>query len=39
MVGPVVVLDISEQQLSQHAQDIYSQLKSISALGSKAKAV
>jgi hypothetical protein len=28
MVGPVVVLDISQEQLSTHAQDIYSQLKS-----------
>ena len=28
MVGPVVVLDISQEQLSTHAQDIYGQLKS-----------
>jgi len=28
MVGPVVVLDISEEQLSKRAQMIYSQLKS-----------
>ena len=31
MVGPVVVLDISEEQLSAHAQDIYSRLLSKSA--------
>ena len=27
MVGPVVVLDISEEQLSAHAQELYDQLK------------
>jgi len=28
MVGPVVVLDISEEQLSAHAQEIYDRLLS-----------
>jgi len=31
MVGPVVVLDISEEQLSAHAKDVYDQLLSKSA--------
>jgi len=31
MVGPVVVLDISQEQLSSHAQDIYDRLLSKSA--------
>ena len=31
MVGPVVVLDISQEQLSSHAQDIYGRLLSKSA--------
>lgn len=39
MVGPVVVLDISEEHLSKHAQDIYSQLKSSAAERSQSKAV
>jgi hypothetical protein len=39
MVGPVVVLDISQEQLSTHAQDIYSQLKSVAAQNNQSKAV
>jgi predicted ATP-grasp superfamily ATP-dependent carboligase len=31
MVGPVVVLDISQEQLSAQAQEIYSQLKQSAA--------
>ena len=31
MVGPVVVLDISQEQLSTHAQDIYDRILSKSA--------
>ena len=34
MVGPVVVLDISQEQLSTHAQDIYDRLLSKSAVKS-----
>ena len=39
MVGPVVVLDISKEQLSTHAQDIYDQLKSVAAQNNQSKAV
>jgi hypothetical protein len=39
MVGPVVVLDISKEQLSTHAQDIYDQLKSVAAKNNQSKAV
>jgi hypothetical protein len=38
MVGPVVVLDISEEQLSKRAQLIYGQLKSSPASPSESKA-
>ena len=38
MVGPVIVLDISQEQLSAHAQDIYVQLKQ-AAHKSQGKAV
>ena len=38
MVGPVVVLDISQEQLSSHARDIYAQLKQSSS-NSQVKAV
>ena len=31
MVGPVVVLDISQEQLSTHAQDIFLELQSATA--------
>ena len=38
MVGPVVVLDISQEQLSEHAQLIFHELKSSSADHSSSKA-
>ena len=38
MVGPVVVLDISQEQLSEHAQSIFHELKSSSADQSSSKA-
>lgn len=38
MVGPVVVLDISEEQLSTHAQAIFQELKTSSANPSPSKA-
>ena len=38
MVGPVVVLDISEEQLSTHAQTIFQALKNSSANPSPSKA-
>jgi positive regulator of sigma E activity len=38
MVGPVVVLDISEEQLSKRAQMIYGQLKSVPTSSTESKA-
>lgn len=35
MVGPVVVLDISEAQLSTHAGDIYLRMKQLKAVNSQ----